>query len=282
MLAVIKIKKIVTLDMYTKTLKMITMKSINAILFVGMTLLSVSAFSQVIDNPKASLTLKIKSESGTNGSQVVYNPIKKIYYSIIAGNSSYPLEVFDVDGNNIYQTNTGSDMRGIWWNPKTKTLEGNTYDDSGIISFALDDKGFPSLGNKVIFEGGSHQPNSHSVGTYDVKKKSIFYYEEGQAVYYKRSTGKESMKVTLNVPNKKSISDNSVIYTGKKKMEIGILDYDADKVYLYSRKTGQMTKTINLPQGVSQASSFRFSYANGYVFIYNTRDRAWSGYKVVQ
>ena len=50
-------------------------------------------FGQLIDHPKASLTLQFEQTSGTNASSVTFNPKAGLYYTSIAGNDLYPLEV---------------------------------------------------------------------------------------------------------------------------------------------------------------------------------------------
>lgn len=254
----------------------------NLLLFVSSICVSAVSFSQLIDHPKASLTLKIEQSSGTNGAAVAYNPVSELYYCVMAGNASYPLEVFDKNGNGVYQTNAGVDMRGIWWNPKTKTLEGNGYGESGIVSFAMDENDYPSLGIQTVFPGGDHQADAQSVGTFDSKKNLIMYYNQGVLYSYKRSNGQLAKKTILNNPSENNTNAYTVVYTGVKKMEVGLLDYTNNKVLLFNSKTGHQTATIHLPNSATTNHAFRFSYANKYVLLYDTDSRSWTGYKIFQ
>jgi hypothetical protein len=237
-------------------------------------------FGQVIDHPRSSITFEIGQESGTNGSSVVYNPDAQLYYTIIAGNTSYPLEVFDTKGNSVYETKTGRDMRGLWWNSKAGTLEGNCYDDGGIISYPLDGQSFPSKGEQTLFKGADHQPDVHSCGVYDSKKKQILYFYEGNIYAFKRSNGEFSKSISLSISNLENMNATTLMYTGVKKMEVGLLDYMNGKVYLYNIKTGEKTATITLPDHVITFSLFRVSYANNHVFIYDADKRVWSGFQI--
>ena len=232
----------------------------------------------IIDHPKASLTLKFKQSTGTNASSVTYNPKAKLYYSCIAGNRAYPLEVFDINGKNVFQTTTGVDLRGLWWNNKSKSLEGNCYGTGGIVSFPLSKKATPFIGVKTLLEGADHQPGKNSCGVYDSKKKQVLYYNYGYAVKYTDGEKVETLK--LSIPNISHINSESLIYTGKKSMELGVLDYINKKVYLFNKKTGEKSATITLPADAITHSVFRFAYANNYVFLYNTESRSLTGYQI--
>jgi hypothetical protein len=237
-----------------------------------------SLYGQVIDFPRASLNLHFEQESGTNASSVTYNPTAQLYYSLIAGNEDYPLEVFNMDGINVYQTNAGRDMRGLWWNSKSNLLEGNCYGDGGIISFPLNDKSLPTIGAQILYAGGNHQIGENNCGVYDSKKKQTLYYRDG--IVYKYKKGKQVGSLNLAVYNLENINSLSMIYTGVKSMEYGVLDFQNKKVYLFSSKTGKRTATITLPSDAVTHSHFRFSYANNYVFLYDVEKRSWVGFKI--
>ena len=70
--------------------------------------------------------------------------VLNIYYAVIAGNSSFPLETFDATGVSLYQTNTGFDCRGLWWNPNLNQLETNgqnIIENSEKLLYDLAEKG---------------------------------------------------------------------------------------------------------------------------------------------
>ena len=250
--------------------------SLGILLFV-----STSALGQLLDQPKASLTLEMSQPSGTNGCAVVYNPTAGLYYACIAGNSSFPLEVFSTSGANVYQTEAGSDVRGMWWNAKTKQLEANCYGDYGIVGMSLDGMGYPSLGNSSILAGGDHQPDVNSCGAYD-GKKLIWYFDGSQLLSYSRKTGNPvgRLSITSNAPSIDDVNYTSVIYTGVKTMELGILDHAHNRVLLVNKKTGEVTGTVTLPYGAVTNSAFRFAYANKHVFLFDIDSRIWTGYQI--
>jgi hypothetical protein len=244
---------------------------------------STTAVSQgVIQYPAPSLELKIEQDGGRNGSAVVYNPKQELYYSVVAGNADFPLETFNKQGRNVYQSRAYNDMRGLWWNAKEKALEGNCYKDGGIVSFGMTDQGYAGTGNRIIFEGGNHQPSDHACGVYDPKKKEILYYNDGYVTGYSRKDGLPAdTYLQLSIPvDDFDINYSNLIFTGEKKMEIGLLDINENKVYLFNKKTGAHTETVNLPSDAITYEAFNFSYANGYVFLFDQSDRKWTGYKI--
>ena len=78
--------------------------------------LNILAQCSVIPNAIPTVSLSFVQTIGTNASGVAFNPNFNLYYAGIAGNSGFPLETFDELGNPLFQTNTGFDIRGLWWN----------------------------------------------------------------------------------------------------------------------------------------------------------------------
>ena len=199
-------------------MKKLFLKTSIALLLVN---LSFSVIAQINYNPVAGLQLKISQESGTNATAVVYNPIKDLYYTFFAGNKSYPMETFDSEGVNLNRSETQYDIRGAWWNSKTKTIEFNCYDDGGINSYKLNDNGIPTYEYTSIYKGAEHQPSSNSVGCFDTKKKIMYYFFDGEVYSYSRKSGEfiTQEKVDFSVVNLSNINNSTMFFTGKKKNE---------------------------------------------------------------
>jgi hypothetical protein len=234
-----------------------------------------------VKKPKASLTLTFTSEGGTNASAVVYNPENRLYYAGIAGNVSFPLEVFDTKGVNKMESETGVDLRGMWWDPKSEMLLSSTYGGDGIMSIGLDSDGMPSEDREEVMKLVGGLPNDNACGTYYAKKKEVIFYDQGNIYAFKTKKEGEAKMLTLDVPVPLSdINSTTAICTDMKKMEIGLLDFVSKKVYLFNRKKGNLTATITLPSDAVTHDRFRFAYANGHIFLYDTYSRAWTGYKI--
>ena len=231
--------------------------------------------------PQASLKLTFKGSRGSNASAVVYNPAKQMYYSVIAGNYRYPLETFDSQGKSINQARAGMSTRGMWWNPNTKQLERNVK--KGIAAAALNAEGYADSENlKVVLEADLHQPNGKSCGVYDPDTDEILYYSYEKIYRYSRKDAQLiSSYYLIGLPaDGDNLSANSMIYTGKPGMEIGLLDYKNKKVHLFDKTTRKFANTIDLPQNAVTSKEYRFGYANNHVWLFDIGERSWVGYKI--
>lgn len=231
--------------------------------------------------PKASLKLTFKGYRGSNASAIVYNPKKQLYYSVIAGSYRYPLETFDSQGKSIYQAQAGMSTRGMWWNPNTKQLERNVK--KGIVASPLNAQGYAESDSlKVILEANLHQPNGNSCGVYDPDADEVLYYSYEKIYRYSRKDAQLiSSYYLIGLPTDgDNLSANSMIYTGKAGMEIGLLDYKNKKVHLFDKTTRKFVNTIDLPQNAVTSKEYRFGYANNHVWLFDIGERSWVGYKI--
>ncbi|MBM3432222.1 MAG: hypothetical protein FJX92_04360 [Bacteroidetes bacterium] len=82
---------------------------------------------------KEVIQLVIPREGGANAANVAWHPIQKKYYAAMAGNISFSLAVYDNTGKLLSPTDqeTLFDVRGLWYNPTTKTIQMNGYNDFG-------------------------------------------------------------------------------------------------------------------------------------------------------
>lgn len=238
-----------------------------------------AAQAQPAANPQQSLTFAFTEGGGANGIAVAYSPSKKIYYCGIAGNADFPLEAF-LNGKSIYKGKMGFDSRGLWYDEKENALEGNAYEGSGIYSIELDDRGMPEEAAEYEYPGG--QPADQCVGVPDRATGEVLYFnlDDGTVTRYKMKTGKKGKSLTLkNCPTDFENINSAMIYTGQKKYEIGLYDFVEAKLYFFDKK-GNYTATSTLDTDAPYNESFNFSYANGYVFMFDTDMREWIGYKI--
>lgn len=241
--------------------------------------------NKIIESPTETLELKYELTEGTNGMAVAYNPKKKLYYAALGGNDSYPIEVFDKKGKRLAGDRANIDTRGMWWNTELNRLEANTYrrrGDATVLSLTTDDKGYYT-GAAVTITEKNIQPNIQAVGAYDFNNNHILFYSYGKVYKVKRSSLEKIGNIKLQLPvDKDNITQHVIIYTGFPKKDVGLLDHENKKVYLFDSNTGEHTQTISLPSDAVTHDMFRFSYANGYVWLYNIKVRSWTGYKIMK
>ncbi len=227
------------------------------------------------------ITLKMPSGDGTNGAGVAYHKGSERWYAVFAGNSYFPLAIFDksgkiIDGNQKAQF----DARGFWYNENTKKIEGNGYGSEGIVGISLDSKGMTD-GYDIIFYGDSHQPSPQSVGAYDPSNDEILYFHDGSIERYDRKSGDRIGTLGIkDALNPYDLNETTLVYTGIKNGEIGILNYKTGKILLISKSSGRQTGSISLPSDAPMPDMFNFSYSGGFIWLFDINTRIWHGYKV--
>lgn len=120
---------------------------------------------------------------GTRGASVAWHPGLKRYYAAMAGNVGYPLSVFDATGKRVSpdSLNCEADVRGLWYNPVAKTIQGNAYGDGGWFSYKLDAKGMVKEVESLMEE--MTQPNEQSVGAYNPVAAQVLFLD-GSKVFF--------------------------------------------------------------------------------------------------
>jgi hypothetical protein len=257
--------------------------------------------AQVIKPLKKTITLKMPKTAdddmpGTRGANVVWHPVQKKYYAAMAGNSGYPLAVFDATGKRLSDEDVECqvDVRGLWYNNKTKKLGGNGYGETGWFSYSLDENGVPYKA-EILFEG-RNQPGEQSVGAFNAAKNMVYFLSGQQVMVYNNmaeDVADSTVRFYAGVSKKTDINEDddetylneddynytTLIYTGIPKAEFGILNKTEKQVELYDRKSGLLTHVLKFPEDATTELSFNFSYSNGTYWLFNMDTRIWTGYK---
>lgn len=266
-----------------------------ALILAALTLLlSFQSNAQAVKTLKKVITLEITEEGGSNGAAVAWHPVQKKYYAAMAGNSEFPLVVFDAKGKKVFEDGitTQYDVRGLWYNPSAKALQANGYSDYGWGQYNLFEGGKP--GEIITFHEGQLQPNEQAVGAYDPVKNLLYFLDEdGNLEQYsvKDTAYTKTINLQLGVTKKDDtgLTDNydvieeynsaSIIYTGIKGSEIGLLNIETQEVELYDVSNGYLVSKLKLPEGIATYNMFNFSYCNGLYWFFNKELRTWTGCK---
>ncbi|MBL6964040.1 MAG: hypothetical protein ISR55_09455 [Bacteroidetes bacterium] len=254
-------------------------KLVILLLLISVTLSQSILAQSLMQGAEVVVTFIMKGDNGNNGTAVTYNPKHDIYYAAFAGNSVFPLETFDKYGKHIDRVKTGFDVRGLWYNSKSKRIEGNAYDGAGLYYKTLNSSGFPDDYAYPIIEN-NEMPNSNSVGAYSPKKKEIYYLFGKEIKVYKRKNYEYKGSISLDIPyNSKNINTTTILFTGVKNMEFGILDEGNQSLLLFNKK-GEHQGSVSINASFSLPEMFNVSFTNGYLFIFNKDRREWLGYQV--
>ena len=232
---------------------------------------------------------------GKRGASVTWHPVQKKYYAVFAGNVDYPMAVFDATGKRLSADDQIAmlDSRGLWYDPATKLISGNGYNDNGWFTYKLDSKGIPTDLN-VVHEG-LNQPDVQSVGAYNPTTKKVLFLYTGNVVMYnadaermdsltihwgiRKTAGTQGGSNEDDEMTPEEYNYTTVIYTGIKGQELGFLNVAEKQVELYDIQNGFLTKIVPLPGTTTVELNFNFSYANGIYWLFDMENRKWVGYK---
>ena len=266
-------------------------------LWLSAILLSISflAVAQKTRELKPVIELKIVDEGGANAASIAWHPILKRYYAAMAGNAEHPLTIFDATGKQLSKPGmtTMVDVRGLWYNPKVRTFQTNTYGDGGLVQYKLDEKGKPISFVEMPLE--MTKPGDQSVGAFDPVSQVVYYYFEGLIEGHSIVDGTltKTTELHLSYASKKDedeglysnedfldfYSATTIAYTGILNAEWAIVNLEDHQVELYSKTTGYLTQILKVPTDVAIEENFNFSFANGIVWLFNKEARTWVGYK---
>ncbi|MDZ4794801.1 MAG: hypothetical protein SGI83_11030 [Bacteroidota bacterium] len=242
---------------------------------------------------KKVISLAMPGETGNNGASVVWHPLFKKYYASYAGNTSYPMAVFDVTGKQLSpdELETMFDVRGMWYNTVSKQIEANGYDASGWVSYSLDSKGIPEEIENL--HDGQVQPDPQSVGAFDAAKKRISFLKNGSIFSYSLAGEEAADVVDLKRKgvspategeleeegeSEEKYNSTSLCYTGIPNAEFAIMNYGEMQIELYNRK-GILTKAFKIPDDTLLYTNFNFAYANGIWWLFDKGEKKWFGFK---
>ena len=260
-------------------------------------LVSGIAFSGNAQEPKPIkkvLELKIPREGGANGASVAWHPIEKKYYASMAGNIAFCIGVYDATGKLLSDPAQEAmfDVRGLWYNPGTKTLQMNGFNDFGWGEYKLNDKGMPV--DVGMLHEYMNQSTKQSAGSYDPLRDVLYFLNEKGNIdkyNYEDATFKEKIELHLGATGKGEVVDNetvldqyngaSALYTSITGAEIAMLNYDKLEIELYDISSGYLTRRLKLPADTKIPDSrwLNFSFCNGLFWLFDTDTRIWMGFK---
>ena len=237
---------------------------------------------------------------GTRGASVAWHPVQKKYYAAMAGNRDYPLAVFDAKGKQLSPdtANCNADIRGFWFNSSKLSLEGNTYGDPsrqpyGLIRFQTDGKGI--IRAVTSFQPDISMPGFNAVGCLHPAKQQVLFYYDGFVYRYSLSDGKRIDSLSIELGNRASdgkledftewerrldkYNNTTMLYTGIKGAEWGLLNYIDRQIELYDEKTHFLTRVYSLPSEASSESSFNLAFCNNQFWFFDMDTREWKGYR---
>lgn len=224
-------------------------------------------------------SLQMPEGDGYNGGGVAFATKTKKYYAAFAGNKYFPMQAFSTKGNAVGEKlKAKTDMRGLWYNASAQQLEANGFGKEPIVKYIWND-GIPDETEQII--EAIVKPDAQAVATYDYIADEILFFHEGSIYRFNHKNGDALGDYVLKtLPESYGINENTIAFTGIKDGEIALLDFEAKKIYLFQKNTGEFTGTIQLPQDAPAQRNFNFAYANGKIWLFDIDKRAWKGYQI--
>ena len=239
------------------------------------------------------LVLKANRTGGANGSGIAWNPDKQLYYAGITGNTYFPLFAFNTDGKIVSDdlVETMFDVRGLWFNTNSRTLQTNGYKDYGLGEYKLDENGIPESIKKL--KQPSFQPNEQCVGAYDSATNTVYYYDYNSTRIVKQALAGDSSSIELhlgvkkkkkitqhqNTTERKYYNENTCIVVTGGNPQVGLLNIKEKQLELYNLQSGLLKKRLKLPADAPVESSLNFGYSNGIYWLFDKKKREWKGYQ---
>ncbi|HMR90758.1 MAG TPA: hypothetical protein PKC69_00520 [Chitinophagaceae bacterium] len=232
---------------------------------------------------------------GKNGACVAWHPEQKKYYAAFAGNSAFPLAIFDAKGARLSDDDMKCriDVRGLWYSPVKKQIWGNGYYQNGWFSYKLTKDGLvQGITNEI--EGEESQPEDNAIGVYNTASNRVLFLSYDAKVHSYNEKGKPRETIDIHWGRTREMGTDrdsypdilqdyynyySLAYTGNKGQELGFLNVKEKQVELYDIKTGFLTKILTLPATAPVQEEYNFAYANGIYWLFDKENRRWLGYK---
>lgn len=257
-------------------------------ILIGFQLNAQVSVKKVNTKPKLKLELKLIGEGGKNGATITYVPKYKTYYTLVAGNANFPIDVFDEKGRPIQTLGAGVDGRGIMFNPKYDVIDINTYAYHDLVSITFNQ----TEKNGKLVDGSQLEEiyemdvqEEQSVVDLDTAKNNYIYLDmfdsEIELLDTESGVFVKSLKISLPV-SKENINLTTVAYTGIKGGEYAVLNFVDQVVYLINSETGKVGATVKIPPTVKTLEMFNWGFANKHIWIFDQDKRTWFGFQIVK
>lgn len=264
---------------------------------VLVSLSSITAQAQVLENAELSAKIALAKKPTSKPMSIAYMPLYDRYYVADGGLapmgseteapiSKSEIHVYSADGKYIQSAKPGFDNRSIYFNTATRQLETVTYNissnagfspNTGIFALDLDDKGNLKESSRDISGFNAAFGDASTIPTYDPETKHYFA-KQGRSnvilVVDLNSTEKVS-EIQLDLKSAQAqfddIADYHAAYTGIKGEEFAVLDIDHKAILVFDI-TGKFVAKSELPKTLklrSQNHIAGLAYTNNQFFVYH-------------
>jgi hypothetical protein len=225
--------------------------------------------------------------SAVDGACVAWHPIQKKYYAGMVGGPNELMRIFNEKGEPIDSCTTLANLRGLWYNPTKKLLEGNAVEYKGWFTYQLNEKGLPEKIEPVFnFDAVS---NGQSVGAYlEVDAQgtvaflfdiSVHFFDATNGVFISAVTLPELYGDTKYEINQAGLTHTAlVLATGMPEAELAFVNVYKRQIDFIKLGKGYSHSLI-IPQQQPLYGAFNTAFANGILWMYDQQKKVWNGYQ---
>ncbi len=252
-------------------------------------LVSPACFGQFLDSRTLVkvMELSVGGQNAEDGTAVVWHPFQRKYYVTMAGEKDAPLFIFNEKGKRLDSLNAGADIRGLWYNPRLRVLEGNATDQLGWFSYTLNKKGLPT-GLESKFDKTAVS-DKQAVGAYFAPDHLILFFSGGMLNAYSAESGNFVDTYAMSEITSKSYAAfdrNAPVYnnltilsTGEKGRDLGLINITKRCIELYDTRNQGLKYTLYVPAEQPLYGAFNAAYANGIFWLFDQKKKVWNGYQ---
>lgn len=225
--------------------------------------------------------------SAVDGACVAWHPVQKKYYAGMVGGPNELMRIFNEKGEPVDSCSTLANLRGLWYNPDKKLLEGNAVEHKGWFTYTLSKKGRPEKLVPVFYSYAV--ANEQSVGAYlnvdslgtvaflfDI---SVQFFDAAKGVFISAVTLPELYGDTKYENNEAGLTHTAlVLATGMPEAELAFVNVYKRRIDFIKLGKGY-SHSLTIPQQQPLYGAFNTAFANGILWMYDQQKKVWNGYQ---
>jgi hypothetical protein len=226
--------------------------------------------------------------SAVDGACVTWHPVQKKYYAGMIGGPNELMRIFNEKGELVDSCTTLANLRGLWYNPIKKMLEGNAIEHTGWFNYQLNKKGVPEKIVPVFTRAavGHEQSvgaylNIDSLGTvaflFDI---SVHFFDAAEGVFISAVTLPELYGEPTYEKNEAGLTHTAyvVLATGMPEAELAFINVYKRRIDFIKLGKGY-SHSLTIPQQQPVYGAFNTAFANGILWMYDQQKKVWNGYQ---
>lgn len=234
------------------------------------------------------LELPMAPVTAIDGACVAWHPLQKKYYAGMAGGKNELMRIFNEKGEPIDSCPTLINLRGLWYNPVKKVLEGNAIEHKGWFTYSLGKQGLPEKASPVFeYNAVGHEQSVGAFLRIDTSSIVAFLYDIS-VQFFNATDGTFISALTLpelygDAGYEKN--EEGLTHTGMVVLATGMPEAELALVNVYKRRIDFIkfgkgySHSLTIPQDQPVYGAFNTAFSNGILWMYDQQKKVWNGYQ---